>query len=453
VSSFAIAGYEVRRLLRDRALPGLMLLLLGLGAYASWNGADWVRQREAAITVIQAEEQERWAKARKFVGSTPSVILPIAQPVLPPGTMAPVSVGQADAYPFTADVIALGDSTMLFKRVWPDIGSPTARAAGQLDLAFVVIFLLPLVILAASYDLWSRERERGVAALVLSQPVAVGRVIAVKALALVLVILLPSTTLILALAALAGAQDAAGLSALGLTVLSYGCFWLAVVVLVSLFARRSTEAAIAAGGIWLTLVVMAPSLALASADLLAPPPSELRFATELKAREAQILERQQRDRATESTLMRTPAPRIPHRVRDGYDDRADLDQELAPMIETHRLAKDSRRRVLDRLRFFLPSVAAQDALDRIAGSDADRALAFQMQVLDFQQERRHLFKTYLDRDALQTLKEYDQLPRFRFKETGGAFQRGVLSSLATLLVTTLLILLVAANLRARAATP
>lgn len=452
MSSFAIAGYEVRRLLRDRALPALLILLLGLGGYAAWNGADWVQKREAAIGLIKAEEQEWLANNREFVvQSYPSVILRITQPVLPPAAMAPLSVGQADAYPFTAETFPLADYTWLFKRVWADIGSPTVRAAGRFDLAFVVVFLLPLVILAATYDLWSRERERGVAAMVLSQPVAVGPLIAVKALARGLVVLLPSTAIILAVAAWAGARDPIGLTALALAVLAYGGFWLAVAVIISLVARRSTEAAIAAGAVWLLVVVMAPSLTLAAVDLAAPAPSEMRFATDLKARTTEITERQRLYREANQTPVRVPAPTIPDRLRDSYADSVALDSEVAPMIAAHQQARGARRHLLDTVRFFLPSVAVQDALDRIAGSDADRALAFESQARAAQLELRLLFKGYLDRDALLTPTEYDNLPGFQFRESGGAFQAGVLEDLAALIAATLFLLIAARVLRGQAA--
>ena len=452
MSSFAIAGCEVRRLLRDRALPALLILLLGLSAYAAWNGADWVQEREAAIGLIKAADQA-WltGDGRQFVAqSYPSVILPITQPVLAPTAMASLSVGQADAYPFTAETFPLGDYTYLFRRVWADIGSPTVRAAGRFDLAFVVVFLLPLVILATTYDLWSRERERGVAAMVLSQPVAVGPVIAVKALARGLVVLLPSTAVILAVAAWAGAREPMGLTALALAVLAYGGFWLAVAVIISLVARRSTEAAIAAGAVWLLVVVMTPSLSLAAVDLAAPAPSEMRFATDLKARTTEMTERQRLYREANPTPVRVPAPRIPDRLRDVYADRVALDRELAPMIAAHQQARDARRHLLDTMRFFLPSVAVQDALDRIAGSDADRALAFESQARAAQLELRLMFKSYLDRDALVTLAEYDNMPGFQFRESGGAFQAGVLADLAALVVATLLILIAARALRGQA---
>ncbi|MYF96683.1 MAG: ABC transporter permease subunit [Holophagales bacterium] len=451
MTSLAIASYEVRRLLRDRALPALLILLSGLSVYAAWNGADWVKEREAAIGLIRAGDQASLADGRRFVvESYPSVILPITQPVLPPTAMAPVSVGQADAYPFTAETFPLGDYTYLFRRVWADIGSPTVRAAGRFDLAFVVVFLLPLVILATTYDLWSRERERGVAAMVLSQPVAVGPVIAVKALARGLVVLLPSTAVILAVAAWAGAREPIGLMALALSVLAYGGFWLAIAVIISLVARRSTEAAIAAGAVWLLVVVMTPSLSLAAVDLAAPAPSEMRFATDLKARTTEMTERQRLYREANPTPVRVPAPRIPDRLRDVYADRVALDRELAPMIAAHQQARDARRHLLDTMRFFLPSVAVQDALDRIAGSDADRALAFESQARTAQLELRLMFKSYLDRDALVTLAEYDNMPGFQFRESGGAFQAGVLADLAALVVATLLILVAARALRGQA---
>ena len=68
------ARYEIRRLLRDRALPVLLVLLLGLGAYAAWNGRAWVDQREAAIALIKQEEQQTKERSRAFVGKAPSVL-------------------------------------------------------------------------------------------------------------------------------------------------------------------------------------------------------------------------------------------------------------------------------------------------------------------------------------------------------------------------------------------
>lgn len=452
MSSLSIAGYEIRRLLRDRALPVLLGLLVALAAYAAWSGSAWVGQREAAISLLKAEEQTAKDRGREFVGKAPSV-LPRVQPVLPPGPMATLSIGQAEAYPYTADVVALGDRTQLLRRVWSDIGNPAVQAAGRFDVAFVIVFVLPLVILAATFDLWSRERERGITALVLSQPIEAGRLIAVKASARGAVVLLPAVVIILAVAAGSGATSPSRLSVLALIVLAYGSFWLALAVLIGCFARRTTEAAIAAGALWLLIVVMAPSLVLAAVNLMVPPPSQMQLATALKAQLAGTARQQRLRHAAEPPATRSLPPRIADAVRMAYADLVQADQAIAPLIAAHEGAEDARREVLDRARLLLPSVAVQDALDRLAGSDADRALAFQQQVLAYWQARRQMHKDYLDRDLPQTLAEYNALPRFEFQDTAGVLQRGVLIDLAALAVATLLLLIAAWSMRRRLATP
>lgn len=450
----AVASYEVRRLVRDRALLVLLVLLSCFGCYAGWNGANWVKERETAIELVRNQEQLAMVKRRQFVAqSYPSVILPSIQPVLRPGAMGVISVGQAEAYPYVAEVSPLGDYSDLFRGGWADIANPDVRAAGPFDLAFVIVFLLPLVILATSYDLWSRERESGVAALILSQPVTIAELIAAKVLARGGVVLLPSTVMLLSVSILAGARDMMGLLALAFVVLAYGCFWLAISVLINLVISRSTAAAIASGVAWLVMVVMAPSLALAAVDLAMPAPARLSFATELKAQKSAMTEVQHHYRDSHSTPERKPGSRIPDRLRDLYANRVAQDKGIAPLIAAHRRAESERRHALDWVRLWLPSVAVQDALDRIAGSDADRALAFEKQAREAQLHLRHRYKDYLDRDTVVTLAEYDAVPSFYFREATEVFADKTLADLASVLTATALILLAARTLCGRAATP
>jgi ABC-2 type transport system permease protein len=59
----------------------------------------------------------------------------------------------------------------------------------------------------------------------------------------------------------------------------------------------------------------------------------------------------------------------------------------------------------------------------------------------------------MDRDAPLAPGEFDQAPRFEFREPAGALQAGMRADFAALLIVTLLILLAAGALRARAAAP
>lgn len=75
---------------------------------------------------------------------------------------------------------------------------------------------------------------------------------------------------------------------------------------------------------------------------------------------------------------------------------------------------------------------AQDALDRIAGTDATRAFAFQAQARGFAARVRALALSWMDRDRLMTLADYDDgLPRFAFVEL--SYERSLMWDLLALL--------------------
>lgn len=443
-----LIGHELRRLWRDRALPWLMLLFVAFALYGALSGAEWAEARARAGQVVAREVDTIVALKRKQLTeakpgtnmffATPQVT-PF-RPVLLPGTMAPLSIGQAEAYPYAARTQPLSDITM-FDAFRADVDNPAVRAAGRFDLAFVIIFMLPLLLLAGSFDLWSRERERGMAALVLSQPVSITALLAGKALARTLALLPPAILATLAALLLAGADDPRGLMATVLVVGVYGLFWILLATLINVFARRSTDAALAGGAAWLVIVVLGPAQALATADILAPAPSQLQFANEYRT-ESLAIRREQRlaREALGPEVIRDPAPNIPDRIRAFMVERTVEDEKLAPMVAAYADALARRHATLDRLRLFLPAVAAQDALDRIAGSDADRALSFQSQVMGFKEELERWLADRLDRDLLMSAEDYDRVPAFRFQEpAAGPFQAGTLADLAALLAACLVL--------------
>ncbi len=437
----AITRHELRRALRDRALPWLLVLFAALAAYGAWNGAHWAKARAATVQLITEEigplvEMRREQLAEAPAGTWPFSATPQLAPfrlVLSPGAMAPLSIGQAEAYPYAARMIPLQDITM-FDAFKVDVDNPAVRAAGRFDLAFVIVFILPLVLLAAAFDLWSRERERGIAALVLSQPVGPLTLLGGKALARAIVLLTPVTAIVLLTLVAFGAAQPAGLIATGLVVIVYGLFWIALATLINVFARRSTEAALAGGAAWLAVVVLVPALALAAANVLSPAPSEMRFsAAYLEQSRAIRKEQRQIREARGPEVVADPAPKIPDRIRNFFKERTVEDQRLAPLVQGQLNARAERRAVLDTLRLFLPSVAAQDALDRIAGADADRAVSFQSQALAFTAQTKIWLGERLKNDQPLASEDYDRLPRFQFREApAGAFQTGVLADLGAL---------------------
>lgn len=103
---------------------------------------------------------------------------------------------------------------------------------------------------------------------------------------------------------------------------------------------------------------------------------------------------------------------------------AERDARLHPIHVAYSTAQARHRDAASLLRLASPAVIAQDALDRIAGTDADRAVAFQNQARAFAGEMRRLALDWMDRNRLMTLADYERgLPRFAFTEPsrGAAF--------------------------------
>lgn len=428
---------EARRMLRGRWLPALWLVFAVLCGWAARDGAAWVAQREAALAAILDDERATHAlrraqiadkvtpENRGFYGGALYATAMSLRATLPPGELAVLTVGQAEGYPMAATVFPFAASNTIFDKHVAGMENPNVLAAGRFDLAFVMVWLLPLLVLAGSFDLWSSERERGMAPWLLSQPVAPLRLLLAKAAARALLLVAPPVAILLVTLGAAmdwrgpGAAPWPALLVLGALVLLYGLFWLALALVVNLFARGGAQAALGCLAGWLVLVVLLPALALALADLAAPPASQAERVNALRA-QAMLARAELRAQAQASPVPEPDpalAPAIPDSLRHRAAEVARGEVLIAAAQQPFRRQDARRHAWLDALRAVSPAVALQDALERLAGADAARALRFQDQAHGFLLEVRVLVGRYLDQDRLLGVADYDRgLPRFTFRE-------------------------------------
>lgn len=93
---------------------------------------------------------------------------------MPPNIFAPFSIGQSDLLPYYFKISTRSQTTFINN---DDIENPTNLLSGRFDISFVIIYLLPLLILAVSYNFLSAEREAGTLQMLLAQPVALRKFI------------------------------------------------------------------------------------------------------------------------------------------------------------------------------------------------------------------------------------------------------------------------------------
>lgn len=436
-----VLKHEWRRVRRDRALPWLVLLFTAISGYAAWNGGAWAEERRAALAIIAEQSQ----KYRDEVLSSPQRLDPSQRtdvrllattlwhhPALPLTPLAPLSIGQAEGYPYDAKFHVLTPAHRMFDALGTSLANPLVRAL-QFDLAFVLVFLLPLFLLAGIYDVWAQERDQGTASLLLSQPVRLDTLLAAKALARGATLLLCFTLvsmLTLVVAAPGSGAAVGGLLGAAVVIVLYGAFWILLALAVNVFARRSTEAAIACGAGWLAIVVLVPALLSAGLDLARPAPSHPDYVNTLRMTELDLKKQRRAEPVrTEGTASGQPG-----------DGREELFAELRKTEAAYGkvMAQFNDRRA-DRsdlataLRFWSPAVLAQDAFDRLAGTDADRALAFQHQALAFLEGLRDFVAPYFTGRQAEAANSAHEVPQFAFREPGGAMRVAVLADVAALL--------------------
>jgi len=179
--SGAILGQEaILFLLRGPAAIAIALVLLAV-AYAGWSGDRWrdgriagleefADTRLAAVQTWRAELvaiEEGSGNASPFAANPMNIAFPAT---LPPGALGDFAVGHTDLHPPSGEISPWNNLSTIFGRY--QFENPEMLAMGSFDVALVVIVVMPLLMIAVSFDLLSRERTRGTLALTLCAPMS-----------------------------------------------------------------------------------------------------------------------------------------------------------------------------------------------------------------------------------------------------------------------------------------
>jgi ABC-2 type transport system permease protein len=468
-----IVRHEIRTLAADRSLWIFLAVLFALLSYAIANGAAWTAAQREAIALSVEEERTRYAEFRAAIARIdageeqpasaftdprlPGTIgrsLGRRHAVLPPAPLALSAIGQSDLLPHTVTISTTSTPGLPGRE---EIANPLHLLAGRLDLAFVVVFLLPLLVLALTFDMLAREREGGTLALLLSQPLRLRSVVFGKALARGLAVLVPTLAVTLAGFTLAGVDPAAAWTRVALWALAvtgYVVFWLALAVVVNLQGGGSARNAVVLASIWLFLAVLVPAGLSIGVQALHPVPSRAEFigAEREAARLAQ---------AEGSALLARYYEEHPELVPEGEVNlndfaarslavQAQVRERLMPVRAEYDAQIDRQRRGIDVLRFLSPALLVQGALEDIAGTGEPRYRRYRDQVESLRIAFLEWFGPRVLRQARLAAEDADRIPGWQWEEEpAAAVVSRVGTSTTGILVPTLLLLAAAGALLRR----
>ena len=432
---------EWRLLMADRPLRialGLFALLL---VYALVNGVVWTRFQERTVETAYAGNVDRaGALAQELTDiengaepasrfSDPRLPNVLGGPrgrhtaVLEPGPLTALAVGQSDLLPYYYDVNIYTNEATFHQN--GEVESPLNLMVGRFDLAFLVVYLLPLLVLALSFNVLSEEREQGTLALTLSQPVSACGVVAAKLAFRALLVV----GMVLAVALL-GILGTGGLGAPGrialwcAAVVAYALFWFVLAAWVNSLRRSSAWNATVLVGAWLVLVVVLPAALNIAAGLLHPLPSRVQTVTAQREASNEAVNRR-------SELLARYLEDHPEMAGGVVDDEPGLgalawaatdavNRRLEEVTAEHDVRRAEQIALVRRYRFLSPALLTQEVLIDAAGTGDARFGDFQSQVRAFAERWREFFVPAILASEQMDASVLTNLPQFRLADEGAA---------------------------------
>ncbi len=258
--------------------------LLGLGGI--YNGNVIIRQQLLIIDSLKSAYQVDLANhIRSFTDTTNAVkkvqakyagTVAMIDARLPqntihyPKSLAALSIGVRDINPFYDKI----KKDRQFLEPLSEFSNPSLLYEGNFDFSFVLLFLLPLLVIAWSYDLLSRERENGTYPLLKIQGLSIHRIVIYKMifrLLLILIVLIILNIIGVILTAKRPAEWKDLVYWFFITI-TYLFFWQALCYLCVMRSKTSSLSVTSMISAWLLLLIVIPSVGNTFIEMKHPVP-------------------------------------------------------------------------------------------------------------------------------------------------------------------------------------
>ena len=405
---------EWKELVRERGTGWILGTLLLASAIALAQGVTHYRRQAAAIEAAheqatgalersraKAEELQAtaaanvpyWLDPRDVGGFSNYQLVTFA--TKPPLPLAALNIGQSDLYP---SYVQLNTDAKDKGVGAQEIYNPHQLLAGPFDLAFVVIFLAPLALIALGATVASRDREQGTHAL-LTVAARVPWWIYTRRLGMRALAVWGLIAIAVLAAAMMGVVPGGPGSEIGLflaLVAIYLLFWTAVVAAIGFTAQSPGESALRLFCVWIALLVVVPAVANFVARRFEPVPPRAAFVQAM--RDATDAINKERLSLLENYFVDHPefAPadqdmnRLPFTITRIVTVR-ELERRVAQVEARYATALDAQQRLLSRFEMISPGLWLQGALNRISGTDLERQRDFLRQVDGYHSALRDFF--------------------------------------------------------------
>lgn len=316
-----------------------------------------------------------------------------------PAPLAALSTGQSALFPA---YMALNTGSRDKSVGSSEVANPESLLTGPVDAAFVLVYLLPLALIAIGYGIRANERDSGVDVLIRTAAPRPWQVYA-RRLLLRAGLLYVVVVAVLLVAALLGVFSSPWRDLpimLGLIAV-YLSFWYAVVASVALTAPSGAVSALRSISIWVVLLVLVPAAANVVARAVAPVPSRAQFVQSVRdatdtveAQRAALLDKYLFDHPEMMMGADAASNAVPAAIATLVTRRA-VEAHASEVDARYQSQLNRQEAVIARFEYFSPAIWLQNALNRLSGTDTARYRAFLDSVAVYHEELRDFFEKLL----------------------------------------------------------
>jgi ABC-2 type transport system permease protein len=460
-----LIDFEVKNWLLKPTTIILLLLWSVTLIFSISNGTSQLESRQArmdSLTNIQTERLAKhpalmdsfatgrkvasvyWDDARNafdigYVFGKKYLFKPVNQPAL--------AIGQSSLQHSDHELTTSSEFWFSALRKAERMDNPTTLIYGFFDAAFVLVWLLPLVIIVLTYNMFSAEREQGTIKMLLVQGLTVKSLLLTRTLFRFAVIVI--FTILVVLVALLFLQEQAALNGLVYFVLFtvlYTLLWHAVSLVINLFNRSSNYNAGILFTIWIAGVLVLPALINVLVTNIKPIPGKVILINEVREKltendqkNSEILDQFYTDHP--EFIIKDSAKLMPLFMYKYMIKEMTTSEQLQPIMDDYKEKLELQSKTVNMLATVIPSMAYQEALEEISGNSLSQYLAFQRFADHESRSWRNYFHPISLANSYLTIDEFKSLPHSSFTTPFDSGKNGLL--LLSLIVWNTAVLIVA----------
>jgi len=429
--------YEIKFLIRSNWLLVVLLSITLLFAYSTFNGKSNVSKRVNDIADVKKEyykkdslmlatliKIEKGEKINIPYWQLPSEPMTVGRKhprlaIMQPETLSFLATGQSDMYTHFKSPTVYGNN---FALDYSEMVNPVQLLFGNFDLAFVIIYIIPLLIIVFTFNVLSKEKELGTLRLLGAQPISIISWL-VQKMAIRYLVFTTSTLLILCSTILLISSNAysnfGNLLGLLLLIAGYIFFWFVIAFIVNIKINDSSKNALSLIGFWLMIVMVLPATINQIGSSLYPTPSRLKMINQIR-----LIKKENEEKQNDimSEYLRTH-PELSNGStteklgfwHNYFASEKIMEEKTKPLLAEYDLQLKKQQNLISTFKYISPAILMQQSLNNIAGTSEKHYNDYKKQVFEFSNTWRDYLVPMLFKNQKFKVNDYNKLPHFTYK--------------------------------------